>query len=143
MMLKSLFCNLLLLSFATLSADEVIWKGNVKASGSPTEAIKLINHETYKIKVSKFVNLGKWVQAGEKLASDACYEFSQTSEQSKLESLKNSLNISVCDGKYHPDHTYESEFFEAKQNRIHFWINDTDYNDNSGELYVEIIHKAK
>ena len=142
MMTRLLFFYGLLCFWAGYSyADEVIWSGDVKSDGSATASIPLILHERYQIKASQFVNLGKWVQAGEKLANDACYEFNKTQSQEKLEFLKNSQNISVCDGSYHPDHAYQSEPFVAKQNRIHFWVYDTDYDDNNGVFHVEIIHK--
>ncbi len=133
----SLFCFCISHSYA----DEVIWRGEVKADGSPTAPVTLVLKERYQIKCSQFVNLGKWMQAGEKLANDACYEFNKEKSQEKLESLKNSQNISICDGTYHPDHVYLSAPFVAKQNRIHFWVYDTDYDDNTDSFQVELIHK--
>jgi len=141
MMTRTLFfCGLLSLYIGNSYADKVIWSGEVKSDGTPTTAIPLNLRENYKIKVSQFVNLGKWVQKGEKLANDACYEFNKEKPQDKVEFLKNSQNISVCDGTYHPDHIYESTPFAAKQNRLHFWVYDTDYDDNNGAFRVEIIH---
>ena len=58
-------------------ADEVVWKGKVSSDGTPTEFITLKMHERYQIKASDYTNLGKWVQQGEKLANDACYEYNQ------------------------------------------------------------------
>lgn len=124
-------------------ADKVIWKGEVKSDGTPTEAINLMFNEQYKIKASGFVNLGKWVQQGEKLATDACFEFNKETSLEKVASLQNSNQISICEGKYHPDHIYESLPFTAKQTKIHFWIHDTDYDDNSGAFQVEIIQLSK
>lgn len=137
----SLFLALVTTVSTTLIADEVIWSGKVKSDGTPTPPVKLVLNETYEIKAKGFVNLGKWVQAGEKLATDACYEFNKETEQDKIESMRNSLNISVCDGTYHPDHIYTSKPFEAKHNLIHFWVFDTDYEDNNGAFDVEVIHK--
>lgn len=109
------------------------------SDGSPTKAIPLVLKQQYRIKVSGFVNLGKWVQGGEALANDACFEFSKEKNTSQIETFKNSQDISVCDGKYHPNHIYQSIPFIAKQDRIHFWIYDTEYDDNSGSLQVQII----
>lgn len=136
-----LSCILMCLCFGKFYADEVIWRGNVKSDGSATIPIPLILNERYQIKASKSINVGKWVQAGEELASDACYEFNKEKYLNKLECLKNSQNISVCNGTYHPDHIYQSEPFVAKQNRLHFWVYDTNYDDNRGDFHVEIIHK--
>lgn len=140
---RALFFYGLLLSYVGSSyADEVIWSGDIKSDGSATAPITLILHERYQIKASQFVNLGKWVQAGEKLANDACYEFNKETSLEKSEFLRNSQNISLCDGTYHPDHIYQSEPFVAKQNRLHFWVYDTDYDDNNGVFHAEIIHKS-
>lgn len=120
-------------------ADKVIWSGEVHSNGKPTEAIHLTNHKKYQIKANGFVNLGKWIKKSEPLANDSCYEFGKSGSVEKLESLKNSNEISVCDGKYHPDHAYQSEPFVAKQNLIHFWIHDTDYSDNADVFQVQIV----
>lgn len=136
------FCSVLFLYLGNVHADDVIWSGEVKSDGSPTASIPLVLNQSYQIKASKALNLGKWVQNGEELANDACYEFGQSQHQTKVESLKNSQNISVCDGTYHPDHVYQSAPFTAKQNRIHFWVYDTNYDDNNGFFHVEVIHKS-
>lgn len=120
-------------------AETVVWTGDVSSDGTPTDSITLVLGKNYQIKVSGFVNLGKWIQNNEKLATDACYEFNKDKPLSKALSLKNSQNISVCDGTYHPDHQYQSLSFKAKQNRIHFWVDDTDYDDNSGSYQVHLI----
>lgn len=138
-----LCCFCFSLSFYSSYADEVIWKGKVSSDGTPTELINLKVHDQYQIKASEYINLGKWIQMSEKLANDACYEFGPKLPPSKFESLQNSQNISVCDGKYHENHVYLSEPFVAKQNRIFFWVFDTDYDDNNGALEVEVIHKSK
>lgn len=141
MTIRSLFfCILLSLWVSQSFADELIWSGDINADGTPSPSIPLTLHQTYQIKVSRFVNLGKWRQNGEELAYDACYEFSRERSHQKFEFLKNSQNISVCDGIYHLDHIYISEPFVAKQNRIHFWVYDTDYENNKGSFHVEIIH---
>lgn len=139
MLIRLLLCCF---CFCSSYADEVIWKGKVHSNGTPTELINLKNHELYQIKASQFINLGKWMQGGEELANDACFEFNAKFTPNKNESLKNSQNISVCEGKYHDNHVYLSEPFTAKQNRIFFWIFDTDYDDNKGALEVEVIHKS-
>ena len=125
------------------AAEKVIWSGDLASDGEPSETITLVNNKQYQIKVQGFVNLGKWIQNKEELANDACYEFSPSGKAEKFKSFRNSADISVCDDKYHPDHAYQSEPFTAKQNRIHFWINDTNYDDNSGFLKVQIIELDK
>ena len=134
--LTSLFCSLYLFN---CDADKVIWSGEVNSNGSPTEAIPLVINQKYQIKVSHYLNLGKWIQQGEPLASDACYEFNRDHPLNPLSTFKNSHDISVCNGSYHPNHIYRSNVFFAKQNRIHFWIYDTNYEDNSGSLHVDLI----
>lgn len=135
-----LFTTVFALFFAYGHADNVVWKGEINADGTPTSAIKLEVRKRYQIKVSGFVNLGKWKQGGKNLANDACYEFDEEGNTfQRVETIKNSHDITVCsDKKYHPDHVYQSEPFVAKQDRIHFWIYDTYYDDNSGSLKVEV-----
>ena len=124
---------------SSYAAENIIWSGEVSSRGEPTAAIPLTNHKKYLIKVKGFVNLGKWIQNKEALASDACYEFSQSGKAEKMETFKNNHDIPVCDDKYNPDHYYESEPFIAKQNRIFFWLNDGNYDDNSGALHVQLV----
>lgn len=135
----SLFC--LAVAFS-LRAEKLVWEGSVQSDGTPTEAIPLELTKKYRFKVSGFTNLGKWVQNREKLANDANYEFNSEGAVEKLVSFRNSLDVPVGDGKYHSDHIYLSEPFTAKQNRVHFWMYDTDYDDNHGELKVELLHIA-
>ncbi len=142
-MWKTAFCAVVLCGlFSHYYADEVVWSGEVNSDGTPTNAITLEFDKTYQIKASGYIKLGKWIQAQNKLANDACFEFNKEKSTVKLESLKNSLSISICDGTYHPDHMYQSEPFVAKNNRIHFWIDDTDYDDNTGAFHVEIVRKG-
>jgi hypothetical protein len=115
MITRFLLCCISSFFICSSYADEVVWKGKVNSDGTPTELINLNIHDQYQIKVSQSINLGKWIQANEKLANDACYEFSTKLPPSKFESLKNSLNISVCDGEYHNNHIYLSEPFVAEQ----------------------------
>lgn len=139
-----MFKNFLLLSliFANLSADTVVWSGVVQSNGTPTVAIPLELHKEYYIKASGYVNLGKWVQGGEKLANDACYEFNKEKSTAKFESIRNSHDVSICTGEYNPNHHYQSPTFTAKQDRIHFWVQDTMYQDNSGEFKVEVVETS-
>lgn len=140
-MMIRLFACLACCAFCNVFADEVVWQGQVHADGTPTKLIHLKLDEQYQIKASNYINLGKWVQEGVKLANDPCFEFSDKTVPNKIECLRNSAKISICDGTYHYDHVYLSEPFTAKQNRIFFWVVDTDYDDNTGAFDVEIIHK--
>lgn len=135
------FIQLLILALSITGytyADKVVWTGYVEAKGTLTPVIKLSLGTTYQLRVNGTMNLGNWVIKGQPLLNDACYEFSDQINN-PLKSFKNSLNISVCDGKYHEDHVYISHSFLAAQSGIHFWIDDLDYTDNSGNLQVELI----
>lgn len=134
------FLFLLCLGFSGFcAADTVVWSGDVNSNGDPTPLIKLDIGKTYKIKVSGTVNLGKWIQAGEPLTQDACYEENPKVKPSLLNTFRNSFDIKVCQSGYRPDHVYVSEPFVAADNGVHFWIHDTDYTDNNGSLHVEVI----
>lgn len=125
---------------AAIDAATTIWKGDVNADGTPSPIVKLKLGRKYQLLVSGSINLGKWRQQGEALENDACFEFGKNEiPSSHIETFKNSLNVSVCDGEYHPNHVYQSPPFLAAQNGIHFWIYDTNYEDNSGALQVEVI----
>lgn len=130
-----------LLFAGSLSAEKVIWSGEVKADGTPTAPVELSLNHKYKIQVSGVINLGKYFQGETPLADDAVYEFIANSDKvtSPLKNFRNSLDISMGDEKYHPDHIYFSKPFVARQSRIHFWIDDIDYGDNTGSLGVDII----
>lgn len=120
-------------------SDEVVWKGQVSADGTPTKAINLKLDEKYQIIAKGYVNLGKWIEAGQKLGEDPSYEFNAPSGPERLKTLMNSNDIHLDDKKYNPDHIYKSAPFIAKQNKIHFWVHDTDYDNNNGNFDVEII----
>jgi hypothetical protein len=138
--LTILFCLSLLSMFSQgQTAETILWKGNVNADGTPSTLVTLKLHNKYQIRVSGFVNLGKWIQNKEELANDACYEFNKETPTSKLKSFRNSHEIDVCDGNYHADHSYISKPFVADQDRIHFWIYDNYYDDNHGVLQVEVL----
>lgn len=136
-----LFCILCSLYSGIAWADITQWKGKIRSDGSKTALVPLTIGNSYQLKVSGTVNLGKWHQQGKPLGSDACFEYDLQNEISptKMETFRNSMNISVCDGVFHPDHIYLSQPFIAAQSGIHFWIYDIDYSDNSGDLFVEVI----
>ena len=119
--------------------DEVVWKGEVQSDGTPTSAIDLTLDKKYQIIVSGTINLGKWVEAGKPLASDASFEFNAPTGPTHLANIKNSNDIPMENGTYHSNHIYKSEPFVAKQNKIHFWVHDSDYSDNTGAFDVKIV----
>jgi hypothetical protein len=140
-MVKVIASFFICLSFWGSGFAELIWSGTVNSNGNPSAPIELNLEENYLIEVSGFVNLGKWIQNGEKLANDACFEFNEEKETAKIATMRNSLNISVCNGTYHPDHVYSAKF-KAEQGKIHFWVSDNYYNDNSGSFSVKIYRQA-
>jgi hypothetical protein len=113
--LFAFFFTCAVLALGCCQANTVVWNGEVNASGAPSDSVPLVLGKKYMIKVSGIVNLGKWWQQGKPLAEDACYEFNAPSGPTHYRTFKNSLRVSVCDGKYHDDHTYQSEPFVAAQ----------------------------
>lgn len=132
-------CFFAFFGFGVCMADMTVWKGKVDSNGTPTSTVKLLLGKTYQFKVSGTMNLGKWRQAGLPLEDDACFEFNEKVPPKKTTGLQNSIGISVCDGNYHADHHYQSNPFKAIQSGVHFWIYDTDYENNHGALEVEVI----
>ena len=126
--------------FTTCSfAKEVIWNGQVPSDGTPTGAIDLTLHKKYQFIVSGTMNLGKWVQAGQPLSDDAGFEFNSSLGPKRLNTFRNSSDIPLDNTTFHPDHIYKSIPFTAMQNKIHFWIEDEDYSDNTGSLNIQLV----
>ncbi|QLH37386.1 MAG: hypothetical protein HWD61_15605 [Parachlamydiaceae bacterium] len=119
-------------------AEHVVWEGQLAADGTPSPVVDLKLNKTYEIVVSGSVNLGKWVEAGKPLAQDASYEYNAPSGPTKAKTFRNSSDIPLNDSAFNPTHVYRSEPFVAKQNKIHFWIQDADYSDNTGNLTVKV-----
>ena len=128
-----------ILCSGSMWADSVVWSGEVNSDGTPTVNIPLTLGKKYQIRVSGEMNLGKWWQQGKPLAEDACYEYNDLVQPIKLDTLKNSMNIPLDNTAYHPNHVYQSKPFVTAQSGIHFWIYDTDYNNNSGSLHAEVL----
>jgi hypothetical protein len=130
---------LLFLSFCgSAHAEKIVWSGPVNSNGNPTQLVTLTLGETYQISANGTINLGKWWQDGSPLIEDAAYEYNENVKPVKLDSLKNSMNISIGN-TFNADHVYKSKPFKALQNGIHFWIQDIDYSDNTGALQVQIV----
>jgi hypothetical protein len=117
----------------------IVWRGNVQANGAPTPFISLILGKKYQIKAKGEINLGKLWQEEKPLAEDACYEYNAKITPIALDSLRNSIGIPLDNKSFNENHTYVSKPFIAKNNGIHFWINNSDYNKSSGALDVTII----
>lgn len=129
-------CTILI---SPLSAEHVVWSGSVSSNGNPTQAISLNLDKKYQIVAQGTINLGKWVEGGHRLEDDPSYEFNAPSGPEKLKSLRNSNDIPLNDKTFNPEHIYKSEPFVAKQNKIHFWVYDLDYSDNTGAFEVKIV----
>ena len=137
---RCLFFAFVLLPLAAFAATTVVWQGEVSSEGTPSPVVRLKLGHKYQLQVSGTINLGKWRRHGEALEDDACFEFgADNSSPSAIFTFKNSMNVSVCDGRFHPSHVYQSLPFLAAQNGIHFWIHDEDYENNSGSFQVELI----
>jgi len=115
-----------------------IWKGEVSSDGGPSPAIQLTQGKTYQIVVTGQMSLGTWSKNGKQLANDACFEFAAAGTPIHIPCFQNTLNINVCDDKFHSNHVYQSQPFAAEKDSISFWIFDTDYSDNSGNLQVQL-----
>ena len=138
--MKGIFCAALLLFGASCFAESTVWEGEVNSNGIPSELIKLTLGKKYNIKVSGTVNTEKWHQGNVPLGEDACFDFGDHLHPVPNELIKNSMGLDFCqDGLYHEDHVYESRPFVAKQNGIHFWVNDFDYSDNTGAFKLQVI----
>ncbi|MBN9377178.1 MAG: hypothetical protein BGO14_04645 [Chlamydiales bacterium 38-26] len=140
-MFKSMLAisTLFTIFISSLSAEHVVWSGAVSSNGNPTQAVSLNLDKKYQIVAQGTINLGKWVEGGHRLEDDPCYEFNAPSGPEKLKSLRNSNDIPLNDKTFNPEHLYKSEPFVAKQSKIHFWVYDLDYSDNTGAFDVKIV----
>lgn len=117
----------------------LVWQGSVSPKGNRTPTLRLDKKSRYYIEVSRNVYFGRWQKNPRmSLVNDACYEFKARGHSVALPVFKNSLNVSVCHGKYHPNHIYRSALFSGNDKGIKFWIFDTDYRDNIGGLWVKV-----
>lgn len=122
--------------------ENLIWEGEVNSNGTPTQLIELKLNQKYNIKISGVINTHKWHQGGQALGEDACFDFAEQLQPVANELIKNSMDVDFCkDGLYHSDHVYETHPFVAKQNGIHFWVNDSDYTDNTGAFKVQVLEQ--
>jgi hypothetical protein len=129
-----------LFSLICLEANTSIWQGEVSSDGNPSPVVRLKLGHKYQIQVTGTINLGKWRRNGDALEDDACFEFAKNNTTpSAIFTFKNSMNVSLCDGHFHPSHVYLSAPFLAAQNGIHFWVHDDDYENNSGSFQVQVI----
>jgi len=131
---------LAIFGFYSAVADTLVWSGNVNSKGDSTPSIPMQNGETYYVKVMGSMYYGKWEVNGKGLNNDACYEYTAKGHADPLPVFNTFLNISVCDGRYRPDHVYFSVPFISGGEPASFWNFDTDYRDNSGRLFVELYH---
>ena len=135
----SFLCAFMFLCMGSCFGETIVWSGEVQADGAPSPIVALEIGKRYQIRASGTMDLGRWWQQGKPLKNDACYGYNDVVGPEPIESLKDSINIGVSDGKYHPDHVYHSEPFIAQESGVHFWIHDINYNDNKGSLTVEVL----
>ncbi|MGV8120293.1 MAG: hypothetical protein AB2L14_11080 [Candidatus Xenobiia bacterium LiM19] len=120
-------------------ADTLIWSGEVSSLGRATETFPLQQGSSYYYVAVGTVYFGRWYINKRSLVNDACYEFNAKGYNDPLPVLKNSLNIPIANTAYRSDHVYTSEAFMLLQSvSMSFWIEDTDYLDNSGSLRVSL-----
>lgn len=131
-----------LVSVPRASAQQVVVSGPVSSNGQVVNAT-LQPGATYALRVSGSVYFGRWSgDISRELWDDACFEFNARGYPSFLqiiEVIENGRQIYVCDGNYNPNHVYQSGAFVASGGSISVGIFDSEYLDNQGDLFVELL----
>lgn len=120
-------------------SDQLVWQGIVSALGRKTDRIPLNPGEEYYAVARGVVNLGRIAEWGnENRLNDACYMFRVNQDPIYAPVLKNSYQFRFCSGTYHSEHVYQSLPFRGNDRPLWFWVEDTNYGDNSGQFLVEV-----
>lgn len=113
----------------------------VASNGKRTEGYAVRIDRYYYIVVSGSTYFSRRGGPGRRLMNDACYEFNSKPRPVPLPVFNNNHNINVC-GQYSSKHVYRSNPFMPNR-ALQFWIYDTEYSDNSGNLRVDVYELGK
>jgi len=93
----------------------------------------------YKLRVSGSTHFGTWKPTRRALKNDPCFEFNSGRGQVGLPVVKNSHGFNLCGRGYRRSHVYESQIIYGDGRPVSVWVYDSDYRDNYGSYYAELI----
>jgi hypothetical protein len=124
----------------TSQRDLVVWATGLPNRGSQKRMYRLDRGQRYRVRVSRFTHFGTWQPTRKALKNDACYEFNSRPRPVSLPVIKTNFGFNFCFGRYKANHIYESQIVSGNGSYLVMWVYDSDYRDNYGDYYVEVIH---
>ncbi len=94
----------------------------------------------YKLRVRGSTHFGTWKPTRRALKNDACYEFNSGRGRVALPVVKNNRSFNLCARGYRSNHIYESQvIYSGNGGAVTLWVYDSDYRDNYGSYYAELV----
>lgn len=118
-------------------AKVVVWQGAIPSNGHEVGPVKLVQGETYSIRVGGNFYMGQWWRNQQPMVNDPCYEFVAHGQPAPISVLRNTLGLNWC-SRYDPRHEYESKPFNSDGSALKFKIFDSNYTDNRGDLQAVV-----
>lgn len=119
-----------------------VWATGLPNRGARKNIYLLERGVRYKVRVSRFTHFGRWRPTKRDLKNDACYEFNARPRPVSLPVVKTNFGFNFCTRGYRANHVYDSQVIMGNGARLVMWVYDTDYRDNYGNYYVEVIQMA-
>jgi hypothetical protein len=116
-----------------------VWATGLPNKGQRKNIYRLERGVRYKVRVSRFTHFGTWQPTRRALKNDACYEFNARSNKVSLPVVKTNYGFNFCSGGYKANHVYESQVLYGRGTQLVMWVYDSDYRDNYGDYYIEVI----
>lgn len=123
----------------SMQRNITVWATGLPNKGRQKRIYRLERGVRYKVRVSQFTHFGTWRPTGRALKNDACYEFNARSRKVSLPVVKTNYGFNFCLRGYRANHVYESQVVYGRRTNLVMWVYDTDYRDNYGSYYVEVI----
>lgn len=122
--------------------DITVWATGLPNKGRQKRMYRLDRGVRYKVRVSRFTHFGTWKPTRRALKNDACFEFNARSRKVSLPVIKTNFGFNFCSGNYKANHVYLSQAIYGNGSYLVMWVYDSDYRDNYGDYYVEVIELA-
>lgn len=112
---------------------------SIPANGSRMSTIRLERGQRYKVRISGQTHFGTWKPTRRALKNDACFEFNSGRGYVSLPVVRSSHGLNFCRSGYRANHQYESQIIYGDGRNLGLWVYDSDYRDNYGSYYAEVI----
>ncbi|MEP2987415.1 MAG: hypothetical protein ABJN65_11765 [Parasphingorhabdus sp.] len=112
---------------------------SIPSNGTRMSTMRLERGKRYKVRISGQTHFGTWKPTRRALKNDACFEFNSGRGRVGLPVVKSSHGLNFCRSGYRSNHKYESQIIYGDGRNLSLWVYDTDYRDNYGSYYAEVI----